>query len=412
MPSLNNPALRYAIRREIFFVFIKLGVFLFVRHQVWKAKMISLPRALCFVIASHVVQKTHPAFSFIVVLCLSFAGLNCAEARLWRGFGPINTRTQNPVYLQSLGLTATRAEVLPEGTFEWRVDSAYSNLYEHGTSGSNILDLDMEFWRISPNFSYGLTRDLEVGIEIPLVHFNGGFLDGFIQKFHNFFGFPNGGRENVPNGRFSYLAAAHGETLFDYSSAAMGLGDITLNLKHQLTGECADLPALAIFANIKFPTGKSSHGFGNGSPDFGLGIAVEDSWKRLHGYFNAYYMATGGNENIGEYMHNEMFAFMIAGELSILPDWSFIVQLNGSTPLLTKMNIDEWDGVPLDLVVGFKGEEQKLMGSHDFIWQFGFAEDVTSRGPSVDFTVFLSLGLRFDLFGRTRPAGDWLASRD
>lgn len=348
---------------------------------------------------------------FPLLVFLLAAAPQLAEARDWAGFGPISVRTQNPVYLQTLGLTPGRAEVLPEGTIEVRIDSAYTNIFERESNRGAALDLDLEYWRLAPWVTYGLRDDLQVGLEIPLVNFTGGFLDGFIQRFHKAFGFPNAGRESVPNGRYSFRFDAGGQTRFNYGTMPMGLGDVALHFKQQLTGEERDLPAMALFADIKFPTGEASRGLGNGSPDFGFGFAVESTWKRLHGYANVMGVATGGNNDYNDYMYGGMFAFMVAGELTLLPSWSLVVQLNGSTPLLAHAGLEDWDGVPLDLVVGFKGEEKKLLGGQDFIWQFGFAEDVTSVGPSPDFTVFLSLGLRFDIFGRSRPAGEWMARK-
>lgn len=350
-------------------------------------------------------ECTRVLIAFLVLLPAS------ALARDHPGFGPISVRTQNPVYLQTLGLTPQRAEVVPEGAIEVRFDSAYSNLFERGTSATSSLDLDMEVWRLAPQVKYGITDDLEAGIEVPLLNFNGGFLDSFIQRFHRFFGLPNAGRDQVPDGRYSYRFDANGATRFNYSSAALGLGDIVLHLKHQLTGEDRDAPAFAIFADVKLPTGKKDRGFGTGAPDFGLGGVLEASYRRLHGYLNLGYFANGGSDRFGDYMRGQMFAYNVAGELTLLPSWTLVVGLNGSTPLLSGAGIGEWDGFPMDLVVGFRGEEAKLLGGQNFIWQVGFAEDITGGGPSVDFTVFLSLGIRLDVFGRSRPAGDWLARR-
>ena len=346
-----------------------------------------------------------------VIAFLAAAVPQAAQARDWAGFGPVTVRTQNPVYLQTLGLTPTRAEVLPEGTIEVRIDSAYTNLFERASNSGAALDLDMEYWRLAPWVSYGLRDDLQVGLEIPLVNFTGGFLDNFIQRFHKAFGFPNAGRESVPNGRYSFRFDAGGQNRFNYASTDFGLGDVALHFRQQVTGEEKGLPAMALFADIKFPTGDASRGWGNGSPDFGFGFAIEHTWKRLHLYLNTMGIATGGNDDYNDYMYGGMFAFMGAAELSLLPSWSLVVQLNGSTPLLGHTGLEDWDGVPLDLVVGFRGEEKKLLGGEDFIWQFGFAEDITSVGPSPDFTVFISLGLRFDIFGRSRPAGEWMARK-
>jgi hypothetical protein len=349
----------------------------------------------------------------LVSLAAAAAILACsatAWSKDYDGFGPIVSRVQNPAYLQAISLMPQRAEVIPQGDFELRVDSAYSNLFEQGQTPTSLLNFDMEYWRLGFNARYGISRGMELGIEIPMIHFDGGFLDSFIQKFHSFFGFPNAGRERANNNEFHYRFDAGGKKLFDFSPLTAGLGDITLRFKHQVTGEDSDWPAIAWFADFKFPTGQSSRGVSDGTFDYGLGLALDASWRRLHGYFNVGYYVIGGNELIDDFMHHEALQFAVAGEVSILPDLSVIVQLEGGTPLLTGTGMNEWDGVPLDLVIGFRGEERNLLGEGgDLLWQVAFAEDVTSQGPSVDFTVYMTLGFRFDLFNRKRPSGDWVA---
>ncbi|MFH0798975.1 MAG: DUF3187 family protein, partial [Pseudomonadota bacterium] len=347
-----------------------------------------------------------------ILLCLAlilWAG--AADAMEYEGFGPFTTRNQNPVYLQTLSLTPMRATTLPEGVMEARIDSAYSSVFDEDAKSGNVLDMQMEIWRLAPHIDYGLTDDFEIGLEVPLLHFSGGFLGSFIQKFHKAFGFPNAGRDLYPGDRFSYRFAAGGANLMNFPPATFGLGDIVISAKHQITGEDDNWPAISVFADLKFPTGRKSRGFGNGSPDLGVGGALDASWKRLHGYFNVGYFVTGGNDLISSYMQNEMLAYMIAGEVSIIPTLALIVQLNGSTPLLAHSGMEQWDGVPLDLIIGFRGEEPDMIPKSDFIWQVGFAEDVTSRGPSVDFTAFISVGVRFDIFGRSKPVGDWIAKK-
>jgi hypothetical protein len=349
-----------------------------------------------------------------VSLTIVAAFLPSAHAKTYESFGPFPIRNQNPVYLQNLGLAAKRAEVLPQGTLETRVDASYSNLLERASTPALDLNFDMEYLRLDLNASYGLTPDLEIGVDIPFVHFGGGFLDGFVRTFHEAFGFPNGFRGSVPDNRFSYKLAVGGTNVFNYPPAGFELGDVILHVKQQLAGEDKDWPDLSWFAEIKLPSGKRSRGVGSGAPDFGFGAALTASYRRLHGHFNAAYYVLGGNSMLDKYkyMFNQMFSYMVAGEITILPTWSALVQLDGSTPLFTGIRDDQWNGVPLNLTLGFKGEERDMVGKNDFIWQVGFSEDVTAKGPSVDFTVFVSIGFRFDLFGRKRPQGDWLARQD
>lgn len=341
----------------------------------------------------------------VVVLLIS--GNACAKTH--PSFGPITIREQNPIYLQNLGLMPTRATVLPEGTIEARLDWAYSSVFEQGASPTNQVTLDMETMRLAAHVLYGFTSNLEVGIELPFYHSGGGFLDSFIQSFHNFFGLPNSRRETVMNNQYTYQFSSGGNVIYNVSSQSFMLGDITLRVKHHVFDETKACPALAWFADIKLPTGTQSRGTGSGAPDFGIGLALEKNYKRIHGYLNVEYIVVGGNNTLDAFMRQAMFAFAAAFEVTILDTWSGIVQLNGSSPLLANTGMETWDGVPMNLVVGFRGEEKGLLGGRDLIWQVGFSEDILSSGPSVDFTAFLSLGIRFHKPKRIFNKTQWLA---
>ena len=313
----------------------------------------------------------------------------------YAGQGPLITRTQQPVYLQMVNLNPDRAITLPPGLLELRVDSAYSNVFERQSNPTYFVDLDMEVWRIGWVATYGLTENLDAGIELPLLHFNGGFLDAFIQDYHNFFGFPNGGREKVPNGTFTYQVQENGQTRYRVGSQDLNIGDITLFLKNQLLVEEDVLPAVAWRCGFKFPSGDPDKGMGSGNAGFGFGAAIEKSYKKIHGYLNLNYLVEGGNELIENLMGTQSFDFALAGEWSFSDRLSALIQLTGGTPRLDNTGLPEWDGVPMDLIVGLKGDVPAGRFANPFFWQFGFSEDVLAKGPSVDFTVYMTIGVRF-----------------
>jgi len=323
-------------------------------------------------------------------------------AKTYPSFGFITYRDQNPFYLQTLNLTPIRATVLPRDTLKVRVDSAYSNVFETGTSSTNSFIADMEIWRLALNAAYALRDDLEVGLEIPFLQLWHGFLDPFIQDFHNFFGLPNGGRKQFPDNQYHFSFAANGKTIYNVNSQTMNLGDITLHLKQHVLDEGRINPAVAWFFDFKIPTGQISRGLGSGGTDYGFGLALEKSYKRIHGYLNTAYYVSGRHDHMEPYMNDVFFSYAAGIEVTLLPSWSVIAQVNSGTPLLAHTGINEWDGVPLDLIIGFKGEEEGLLWGHDLIWQAGFSEDATSAGPSVDFTAFLSIGMRLDTKGGKR----------
>ena len=71
---------------------------------------------------------------------------------------------------------------------------------------------------------------------------------------------------------------------------ATGLGDTTLMSKYQLLTEGAATPAVSLRGAVKLPTGDQADFFGSGSPDFGLGLAVE---KLVAGRWILYATVTG-----------------------------------------------------------------------------------------------------------------------
>ncbi len=329
---------------------------------------------------------------------------------LYPSFGPLTAYNHNPILLTNLQLQPERAVALAPGEFQTMISSGYSNLFERGTNGGNVLDLDMELLRLAFDLRYGWRDGFEFGVEIPFLRFDGGFLDAFVDSYHRTFGFPRGGRERVANNRFAYRFESNGQTLLDYPARSFGVGDVTFRIKHHFLEEDRFRPAVAWLFDFKAPTGDRDQGLGSGNPDMGLGLAFEKSCRRFHGYVDLAALTIGGTNAIANFMESEQFVYVVAGEWTLLDDLSVVAQLDGGTPLLKGTGINPWDGVPLDLVIGFKGEESGMMGGNDFVWQVAFAEDVTSKGPSVDFTAIASVGVRFQTLGQ-RYRGDWFAQQ-
>lgn len=332
-----------------------------------------------------------------------------AQAREWSTQGPFTIRTQNPLYLQTVNLDPARATTLRPGELEIRVDSAYSNLYEREISLTADENLDMELWRINFVATYGFFPDFEGGMEIPLLHFGGGFLDAFVQKFHDFFGFPNGGREQVANGVFRYQISRNGNVIYNPGPQTVGLGDISFFLKQNLLEETARLPALAWRFIFKVPSGNGGGGLGDGSPGFGFGLALEKSYKRIHGYLNTNYLVDGGNSRLPNLMNSAVFDFSAAVEYSFSRRVSGIVQIVGGTPRLQGLDMTTWNGKPLDFIFGVRGDPPWGKPFRPFFWQVAFSEDILADGPSVDFTAWISVGFRFQAHKPDVYRGDFFA---
>src|SRR3546814_14450901 len=85
----------------------------------------------------------------------------------------------------------------------YRIALDWTNEYVVDQSGGEDLLLDGESLRLGLN---GRIRHGQwlFGAELPLLFTGGGSLDGLIENWHDWFGLPNGGREQRPRGKYAY----------------------------------------------------------------------------------------------------------------------------------------------------------------------------------------------------------------
>jgi len=154
-----------------------------------------------------------------------------------------------------------------------------SNYVEDSNSREQIL-LDGETTRMTLGGRYGLSKSVELGVEIPYIVHSGGFLDGFIINYHDSFGFPQGGRDQAPRNRLLYRYSLDGVEKLKIDSSGNGLGDIGLTAGLQIYHDAQEYPrAVALRASVKLPTGDSASLHGSGSTDFSFLITASDDYK-------------------------------------------------------------------------------------------------------------------------------------
>lgn len=142
--------------------------------------------------------------------------------------------------------------VLDPGRVQWTAAVDIANEYAREKDADEDLEFDGESRRLRLGWRRGLGAGWEAGIEVPLLSTGGGALDSWIEDWHQSFGLPNGGREQVPQDRYRYRYSRGGNLLLDVDTGGSGLGDIALGLGRSLGGACV------LRGLLKLPTGDAA----------------------------------------------------------------------------------------------------------------------------------------------------------
>jgi hypothetical protein len=217
------------------------------------------------------------------------------------------------------------------------------------------------------------------------VYGSGGFLDHFIERFHDFLGAPNQGRDTAPRDRFEAQIDVDGQRAWSWSDDQGQLGDTLVSLtfgeRELHPGQWGD----AWRIGVELPTGDEQQGSGNGALDWIVGWTGEIS----AGAATHVVSASAGQAatpstlaRAGIELPARVSAFY-ALEWRWGERWSSVVQLDLQSPLLDQIELEEIDQPILDLGVGFVRD-----AGRDSRWWFSFHEDLLAdSGP--DFALFL-----------------------
>lgn len=307
---------------------------------------------------------------------------------------PFQTFNQSPL-VQIYGLPAPgRAGVLAPGRAALGLTTSIaSNFVEAGTSHESLI-LDGETYRFDLRLRYGLPGNFEVGADLPVVTEQGGFLDSFIEGWHNFFHLPQGGRDQAPEGRLLYRYVRNGKEEINVDKAASGIGDVRLEGSWQFCGTPEGSRRQAtLHAGLKLPTGDSASLLGSGSTDLALWVTADNVWPlsrgnvALYGSAGTLFLTKG--DVLPQIQRNVVGFGSLGAGWSPLSRLAFKLQVDGHTPFYRDSALNELDGASLQLTVG---GTVGIARSLDL--DLGVTEDVVvNTSPDVVFHIALNYTL-------------------
>lgn len=314
--------------------------------------------------------------------------LDTASAPVVRG--PLATRVLHPILLTQLALPPRRAAIQPKGSWAARADLSYLSIFERGSGAAGSVDLDGEQGRAAVLGRYGLGFGVDIEGELAVMHASSGFLDDFVDSFHEAFQLPDGGRSRAVDDQFGAVVENNGVTAFELEEDRLGFGDVPLIVNTQLRSEDADGPAVALRVGAELPLGSDERGFGNGGVDFGLGAIAEKSWERWSLFGGVNWIVPhepGSFEDAGIQIRNRV-EVQLGSELRWNARTSILLQLNWIGPITDGLNIEEIDREILDIGVGL---------AHDVgvtRWTVSFHEDAVAA-TGADFGVRIAADWSF-----------------
>ena len=268
--------------------------------------------------------------------------------------GPLATRNQHPVALTLLHMRPRRATVLPKGKLAGAVDSTYSSIFEVETAPGETVNFDGEIWRTAGRARYGLGGRTDLEVELALVLASSGFMDSFVEEFHNLFGFPDAGRDGAEENQYRMRLRHDGELVYELEEDRVGFADVPIIVTHQVREENASGPAVAVRVGVELPTGSEDRGFGNGELDWGVGSLMERSLGRWT-VTAAVDVLLPGNPDAFQRAGvdlNDILSLQLGGEYRWNDRLSLLGQLFWTSPMTDDYSVEEFNSEIFDLGLG------------------------------------------------------------
>jgi hypothetical protein len=304
--------------------------------------------------------------------------------------GPFYTQNQSPL-VQIFGLPSIgEPSVVPSQKADLRLIVDLANNFVNDKTSNESIVLDGQSTRFSLDARYGIAKNFEVGLVIPYIVEGGGFTDGFIDWYHNTFGFPAGGRDHAPKNRLLYQYQKDQQVRLNVDQSSSGIGDIQLTGAFQLyRNPDKTSQAISLRTCLKLPTGDSRQLHGSGSTDLSLWVTAGDDYKISVGHFTLYgaagIMGMTNGDVLKEQQRNWVGFGGLGGGWSPARWIAFKLQANGHTYFYKNSELRELNTNSIQLTIG-----GTLAFSERISLDVGVTEDVvTLTSPDVVFHLAL-----------------------
>lgn len=209
-------------------------------------------------------------FSGRVFLCL--AGVLFLSSSHAQIPAPFLSRDMNPLVLPYGLPLPSPARLLSSNEQSFNTSLNISNTINSELVDNEELFVDVESYQLHLIQSWGFDHWM-LRLQLPFIGHSGGFLDDWIEQYHDLMHLPEDIRPQHPQDVLSIAYSVEGNDLLNFEQRVVSLGDIAIQAAYPLVNTSNF--ALSLWAGLELPTGDSQKLTGSNSIDASLWIAMD-----------------------------------------------------------------------------------------------------------------------------------------
>jgi hypothetical protein len=316
--------------------------------------------------------------SLLALICFILIG---TSLKVFAFEGPLQIRNSYPIFIHADQPYLEKAAMENSMSFSL----SHSSTYTVDESDNWIINLDMEITEFTFRYKRILRELVELDVDIPVLVIGGGFMDGFLEEYHDTFGFSDYGRSERPHNELLYEVRENGDLIVEGKSGVR-LGDIRISVKKPLMS--SDKYHLSIKGDLEIPISNAEEGFSNGSLDAGIALLFDAAiTDRIMTYWNIGAVFPGdvkGHKDLD--LENFIYGGVVL-EAKISGSFSLLAQLMGQSDIYPQTDISAVDDDAYMLAAGGR------FSSKNRSFDLSLTEDINTAGAP-DFIINVTYKVR------------------
>ena len=209
-------------------------------------------------------------FLWILYPSIAIAGNNANKH--FTNYNPFETRDQNLFNLIHGQALPTNAHLIKKSQKLWSASLVITNALNIESQSNEAIYLDYEAYRFNLSYQYGLNKNWNLKLDVPLIYQSGGIFDFAVDNWHEFFSLPRANRPFVEHDQHNVQYSYQTQTLLDFNEASTTLGDIQIAVARSIIENSHT--TMSLWSSLKLPTGDEDKLSGSGATDFSAWLAL------------------------------------------------------------------------------------------------------------------------------------------